>query len=440
MKKLKHKEASIRLNNTSIVIYYSYQNEEMRFPTGVKINVSKSKSGKYFYWDPVLKKLKLPPFFTTDKDKVAIIISQQTTIDTLLRKANEIITEYFQRNIIITPNELKILLSQQQDEKISIANADFFDCLTNFLELKRNHFSARGNIISLKDYTSTKLLLLDYQAYLKAPIRVSAISKLWLDGFVQYMSTPHPKYIGDHKVSSKGGMANSTIKKRLDIFAEFFGYLKELKLVTEHEVDLIKKFKKTIRKESTHKETLEISEIHQLYKFNFPLPHHRQIRDLFVFICLTGIRYQDLVDFDKRFIQNSKKGDGKIYKKAASKTGIDYNVPLCNLAIKILEKYNYQLPKVSDAHGNRMIKEALQETKLFDEYTQIVDKETNEYKKRYEAITLHKGRNTFITNLVDSTPLNELMKYTGHKKLSTLQGYIDTKRPVKMDYIKIFDL
>jgi hypothetical protein len=73
-------------------------------------------------------------------------------------------------------------------------------------------------------------------------------------------------------------------------------------------------------------------------------------------------------------------------------------------------------------------------------YTQIIDKETGNYKRRYEAITLHKGRDSFITNLVDTTPLNELMKYTGHKKPSTLQGYIDKKRPVKMDYVKIFDL
>jgi integrase len=53
---------------------------------------------------------------------------------------------------------------------------------------------------------------------------------------------------------------------------------------------------------------------------------------------------------------------------------------------------------------------------------------------------MHKGRDSFITNLVDSTPLNTLMKYTGHSKLSTLQGYIDTNREVETDpIIKAFN-
>ena len=144
--------------------------------------------------------------------------------------------------------------------------------------------------------------------------------------------------------------------------------------------------------------------------------------------------------FDKRFIFKQKDSGGFIYKKAASKTGIDYNIPLCQIVIEILEKYEYELPKITDQYGNRAIKESLKKTEMFNELTQIKDKETGEYKHRYEAITLHKGRNSFITNLVDTTPLNELMKYTGHKKLSTLQSYIDVRRPVKMDYIKVFDM
>jgi hypothetical protein len=33
------------------------------------------------------------------------------------------------------------------------------------------------------------------------------------------------------------------------------------------------------------------------------------------------------------------------------------------------------------------------------------------------------------------TPINELMKYTGHKKITTLQGYIDPSRHIRIDYI-----
>lgn len=37
------------------------------------------------------------------------------------------------------------------------------------------------------------------------------------------------------------------------------------------------------------------------------------------------------------------------------------------------------------------------------------------------------------------TPLNQLMKFTGHSKLSTLQGYIDPSREVDTNPIKIFN-
>ena len=111
---------------------------------------------------------------------------------------------------------------------------------------------------------------------------------------------------------------------------------------------------------------------------------------------------------------------------------------MCNIVIEILEKYNYKLPY--HLKPNLDIKDALEITKLFDEPTNIIDKNTGDEKLKYECISMHKGRDSFITNLVDSTPLNTLMKYTGHSKLSTLQGYIDTNREVETDpIIKAFN-
>ena len=77
---------------------------------------------------------------------------------------------------------------------------------------------------------------------------------------------------------------------------------------------------------------------------------------------------------------------------------------------------------------------------MFDDPTNIIDKKTGEDKLRYNCISLHKGRDSFITNLVDtSIPLNTLLKYTGHTKLSTLQGYIDTSRDIDTTHISIFN-
>lgn len=412
----------------------------MRYPTGVRLEGFKGRDGKYPSWDYKNNRLKILSTSGTNRHAIKTLEAKQKRIDELLNRANSLINDYFSKGMEMYPRHLTNLLNNAEEIKYTAANASFFEYFNQFVERKKAHFTARGKIISLKDYNSTLLLLQDFEKFKDYDLRIEYINNLWLDDFVNYMSTKHPKYYGDYKVSSDGEMANSTIKKRLDILAEFFSFLKELKLVKAEQDEMVRKFKKGIKRQPTRKETLEIPEIHKLYKFKFKDPSDIQIRDLFVFLCLTGIRYQDLVGFDKKFIRKSQTGDGFVYVKAASKTSLDYNIPLCKIVLEILKKYNYELPKISGQYGNRAIKEALRKTQLFDDYTQIIDKKTKEFKRRYEAITLHKGRDSFITNLVDTTPLNELMKYTGHKKLSTLQGYIDKKRPVKMDYIKVFDI
>ncbi len=437
---IKHRLATVRLNNTSVVIYYSYQGVEMRYPTGVRVEPIKDKDGNFINWDKKNRRLKLIPTTGKNFDQIKTLETKQNRIDHLLDKANRLINDYFSRGVVMYAKQLEHLLDNTENVQFEKVNTSFFDFFKQFLERKRQHFEARGKLISLKDYNSTLLLLKDFEMFKRYDIRLEYITNLWLEDIVNYMSTKHPKYYDNYKVNSKGQMANSTIKKRLDIIAEFFTYLKELKVVTSEQEEIIRKYKKSIKKQPIRKETLDIPEIHKLYKFGFLQISHIQIRDLFVFLCLTGIRFQDLVEFDKKFIKKAKSGSGFIYVKSASKTSLDYNIPLCKIVLEILTKYEYDLPKISDQYGNRVIKEALKITELFDEYTQIKNKETGEYKKRYEAITLHKGRDSFITNLVDTTPLNELMKYTGHKKLTTLQGYIDKKRPVKLDYIKVFDI
>jgi hypothetical protein len=47
---------------------------------------------------------------------------------------------------------------------------------------------------------------------------------------------------------------------------------------------------------------------------------------------------------------------------------------------------------------------------------------------------VHRGRDTFITMLVNNrVPLNEIMKYTGHKSVTSLNMYIDKKAEIN-DY------
>ena len=54
-----------------------------------------------------------------------------------------------------------------------------------------------------------------------------------------------------------------------------------------------------------------------------------------------------------------------------------------------------------------------------------------EYFKKYQMIVIHTARRTLATLLVDAgLPYHQVMKITGHKKLTTLQKYIKSEADV----------
>ena len=58
-------------------------------------------------------------------------------------------------------------------------------------------------------------------------------------------------------------------------------------------------------------------------------------------------------------------------------------------------------------------------------------KKVREYLKKHQMIVIHTARRTLATLLVDAgLPYHQVMKITGHKKLTTLQKYIKSEADV----------
>ena len=430
-KRHKIKQVKALPNNTSICVYYSYNNREVKLPTGVTISNKKNAKGEFIDWDYRLNMV---------KPSVTNFIDKKRRIEELVSRCNDIILRYFNEKRELTIDKLKQELARKNAFEIIKETADLIVLFNLFHQSKAEHFLAGGSIISLKDYTSTRNLLIDYQKYDSHPLYVHDFNSTLFRDLYTFMRINHidNKEIGIEYIT-RGKMNPKTCKKRFDILVQFAEYLKESALIESKIVDELKKFRRIyIKVPKAEKVTMEVNEIYAIYDFEYGKYQHRKIIDAFVFLSLTGIRYKDYIHFDKRFIKANADGL-PIYDRKASKTrnssGINYRVPLCNTAIEILEKYNYQLPIISKP--NELIKEALAETGLFNDITNIVDSKTGLEKQRYACITMHKARDIFITNLVDTTPLNTLMKYTGHSKLSTLQGYIDTSRNVETKFIEL---
>lgn len=169
-----------------------------------------------------------------------------------------------------------------------------------------------------------------------------------------------------------------------------------------------------------------------------------RVRDVFVFCCYSGLRYSDAYnlrrpDLKKLFMEVTTI-------KTADSLEIEYN----GKSKAILDKYkdanledNKVLPVISEQKMNTYLKE-LCKMAGFDEEIRLTTYKSNEridtIKKKYELITTHVGRKSFICNcLALGIPVNVVMKWTGHSDYKAMKPYIGVADSIKAREMKKFD-
>jgi len=425
------------VNNGSIVIYYGVDGI-MRFPTGIKISKDKTRNNNYKEWDYKKKMVRLEVRNSTEMNK---------TIDNWLTKADDIVSRYIKEGIKISAKELKNELTKIKNGNIETRTSIFLDHYEDYIERKRIQLIERDNRsnVSFVTYGTFKSTILDYEAENNIRLKIIDVANTeWLTNFHTWLTKPRPKQIiaegKVYKFKTDGKLRPASVDKRFEVITGFFTYLIEKKLLSDD--NFLKNYKRSeINVLPKIKTTLTIGEIHQLYEYKFENLAKENVKLLFLFACLTGFRWTDIENFDKSFIKTFK--NRPVYEHIASKTknstGVVSKIPLCDLAIKILKELDYNLKIYCNGYTNKTLHKLLKETNIFNQSTLATDKDTGRKYKRYELITMHRGRDTFITNLINTVPLNELMNYTSHEKLSTLQKYIDHNRDINPDYVAIFD-
>lgn len=140
-----------------------------------------------------------------------------------------------------------------------------------------------------------------------------------------------------------------------------------------------------------------------------------RVRDCFLFMMYTGMRWSDYHNFRKDHI----KGDVIEYRQVKTQNfATPFVLPKTR---KLLEKYNYELPKYSNQKLNKYLKELF--TLL--EIHRIVEAEFGLHKKLSECITCHIARKTFITvSLEKGIELQKVMQMVGKTSYSSMKPYV----------------
>ncbi|NUQ82790.1 MAG: site-specific integrase [Bacteroidetes bacterium] len=154
-----------------------------------------------------------------------------------------------------------------------------------------------------------------------------------------------------------------------------------------------------------------------------------RIRDLFIFQCLTGLRYSDLKTMTREAVKDIKI-EGKEYRfieKRQEKTRDFVKIPLIPLAEEILIKYDFLLPVPSNQKYNEYLKELGQEAGL-NEPVKITRyqgaKEITVTHPKWNLIGTHTARHTTATlGHQLGLPPKVVQATLGHSDLKTTMIY-----------------
>lgn len=176
---------------------------------------------------------------------------------------------------------------------------------------------------------------------------------------------------------------------------------------------------------------LSIDELSKIENHVFRIKRLEQVRDIFIFVCYTGLAYSDLKLLTRESI--SKGIDGKnwiIYYR--EKTGVRASIPLLSQALAIIDKYNDDPECLS---GNKLL--PIKSNQKLNSYLS----EIAELCEIDKHITMHLGRHTFATTvtLTNGVPIETVSKMLGHTSIKTTQIYskvVDTKISKDMEQLE----
>lgn len=163
----------------------------------------------------------------------------------------------------------------------------------------------------------------------KSDIKLKDITPLFVESFQNYCL----KYL-----------KKNTTNKQLKMFKKILAFA-----VKERYID-VSPFQLVLREEKLDYDVLSKKEINELYAKSFTDTRIGQIRDMFVFQCMTGLAYSDMASLTRDDIEND------VITKRRKKTDIQFVIPLLPIAKEILEKYEYKLPMLSNQKYNQYLK------------------------------------------------------------------------------------
>jgi site-specific recombinase XerD len=176
---------------------------------------------------------------------------------------------------------------------------------------------------------------------------------------------------------------------------------------------------------------LTIEEINAIDELDLSYADHlERVRDIFIFICYTGISYCDLATLKADNIIKSLDGN-RIIRLERKKTLEACSIPLLPRSEQIVVKYsNHPMCQ------NKGILLPVISNQKMNDYLKIIGKHAEINK----PVTCHVGRHSFATmSLERGVPIETVSKVLGHRSVKTTQIYGKiTNTKISKDYSQFY--
>ena len=275
----------------------------------------------------------------------------------------------------------------------------FLEELTLYCEKRQKEVGVRITQLTSNKYYRLCRYPREYtkQECKKDDIRLSAVSYGYLDGFNTYLQTAHRCH--------HNGAVNI-----LDCLRNFMLYCLRNEWIEKNP------FKNYKLKEVAPppKEHLSKKEIELLMEKPMPNLRLENVRDIFVFCCLTGLAFADVKELKREHLTTDEQGNMWI-RKPREKTAVMSTIPLLKQPKAILQKYAFDLHcmesgKLLPVPSNQKMNAYMSEIATICGLN--------------KKLTTHCARHTFACLAVEyGMPIDVLAKILGHSNTNMTRHY-----------------
>ena len=348
-------------------------------------------------------------------------------MDLLEEKANKIYSESLASGVPLDNKQFLERLKAPEVKPVEKKPASFFEEWEKYLKVHSIKFKHD----TLKSAKTTF-------NHFKEFCQVKGLSKMTFNDFTADMKAEFADFLFD-----KGDVDNTVhaVQKRMN---HFMNYTAKIGLHNNHGHKAF-----SIPERVGAIKFLEWEEVKKLIDVEVEPGIESDCRDLFVFCCLTAMRYSDVKNLKKQDIIKHTFKDLEGVHYAAHirqvKTFKPNVIPLMPESLAILKKYQdekteFALPQRANQTVNVIIKRIGRRAKLNAQQELVAyrrNKCESSYTEKWRILSTHMGRRTFATMAITrGIPINVVASITGQNPKTTLKHYMGVIDSKKFEEVK----